>query len=345
MPTTVDSGDHGVFKPLVAFLDPLPHEVRAIVAAEAPESVQVRMATTHDPAEKAALAPDAEFFVGGVTPLPGSLIDAAPRLRLIHKWGIGVDKIDLEAARRRGIPVAITAGGNAVPVAEHTLLLMLAVLRRLPHRQEQLRAGRWNQARADARVESFQLRGKLVGIVGMGNVGREVARRVRAFDAAVRYYDVRRLSPAEEQALGTTYAELDDLLPASDVVSLHVPYVNSTRRLLSRERIDRLKPSAIVINAARGEVVDEAALAEALREGRIAGAGLDVFSPEPPPPDHPLVASRLPNLVLTPHVAGSTFDNVANVARHIFGNVERVLRGEPIAPADLVTCLSNERTS
>ena len=124
---------------------------------------------------------------------------------------------------------------------------------------------------------------------------------------------------------------------ASDVVTLHIPYLSSTRHLLSKERIARLKPGAIVINAARGEVVDEAALAEALGSGRIAGAGLDVFSPEPPPPDHPLVALRLPNLVLTPHVAGSTFDNVANVAHHIFANVERVLRGEPLPSADLIT--------
>ncbi len=323
-------------KPQVVFLDAYAPEVRSVIQAEAPDDVTLVMATSNDPAERATLAGDADFFVGGINPITAALINAAPRLRLIHKWGIGVDKIDLEAARRRGIPVAITAGANAVPVAEHTLLLMLATLRQLPYRQSQLRAGKWEQARAEVRAQCFGLRGKTVGIVGMGAIGREVAKRVRAFDVTIRYYDVRRLAADEEQALGVVYSELDDLLPMADVITLHVPLLDSTRQLLSRERIARLKPTAIVINAGRGEVVDEAALAEALRERRILGAGLDVFSQEPPPFDHPLLATNVPGLILTPHQAGSVFDNVANVSRHVFGNVRRVLNGEPLPPRDLV---------
>lgn len=324
-------------KPAVAFLDPHPPEVRSIIAGECPPEVALRMTTSGDPAELRAVAAGAAFLVGGVTPISAALIEAAPNLRLIHKWGIGVDKIDLAAAHARGVLVAITAGANAVPVAEFTLLLMLAVLRRLPHREAQVRAGEWWRARAEGRAHTLQLQGRIVGLVGMGAIGREVTKRLRAFDADVRYFDVRRLVPEDERLLGVRFMELDAMLPEADIVSLHVPLIESTKHLLSRARIARLKPGAIVINTARGPVVDEEALAEALEEGRLAGAGIDVFSTEPPPPAHPLLRVKAPGLVLTPHVAGSAYDNVARVARHVFANIQRVLRGEPLAAADVVS--------
>jgi D-3-phosphoglycerate dehydrogenase len=323
--------------PVIVFLDAYGPEVRAAIQAECPPGVVARLATSEDPAERQALAGDADVLVGGIAPIPAALIAAAPRLRLIHKWGIGVDKIDLAAARARGVPVAITAGENAVPVAEFTLLLTLAVLRRLPHRDAQLRAGEWRQPRDETRVEARGLRGRVVGLVGLGAIGREVARRMRAFDAEVRYFDVRRPAPADEQALGVRYRDLDALLAEVDIVSLHAPLLPETRGLLGRERIGRLRPGAIVINTARGELVDEAALAEALEEGRLAGAGIDVFATEPPPADHPLLRVKAPGLVLAPHIAGSVFDNVGNVARHVFANVRRVLDGEPLPERDLVS--------
>jgi D-3-phosphoglycerate dehydrogenase len=320
----------------VALLDPHGSAVRAAIQAECPAEVLLRMTSSGDLAERRALAEDAEFFVGGILPIPAGLIHAAPRLRLIHKWGIGVDKIDLAAARERGVPVAITAGANAAPVAEFTLLLALAVLRRLPRREAQLRGGEWDRAREENRVEARQLRGKVVALVGLGAIGREVARRVRAFDAEVRYYDVRRLAPDEERALGVRFQDLDALLAEADVVSLHVPLLPATRGLLSRERIARLRPGAIVINTARGELVDEDALAEALERGRLGGAGIDVFGGEPPPAGHPLRRVTAPGLVLAPHVAGAVFDNVGNVARHVFANIQRVLDGKPVPARDLV---------
>lgn len=319
-------------KPVVLCLDVHPPEVQAIFEAETPPEVTLRTVSSYSPAEATDLAAEADFFIGGWAPMPAALIEAAPRLRLVQKWGIGVDKIDLEAARRRGIPVAITAGANAVPVADLTLLLMLAVLRHLPRLHARLQAGEW--LKAEARSYSYTLRGKVVGLVGLGHIGREVARRVRAFDAVVRYFDVRRLSPDDEQAVGVTYRPLDDVLAEADVVSLHVPLIEATRGILSRERISRLKPTAIVVNTARGGLIDEPALAEALREGRLLGAGIDVFSQEPPPPDHPLL--HLDRVVTTPHIGGAAFDNVAHVTRHAFANVLRVLRGEPLAPTDII---------
>lgn len=323
-------------KPVVAVLDLYPPEVRAAIAAEAPARIELRMAESREPDALAALAAGAEFFVGGVEAIPGELIEAAPRLRLIHKWGIGVDKIDLAAARRRGVPVAFTYGSNAVPVAEHTLLLLLALLKRLPERSAQLEAGKWWEARAAARTEALQLRGRTVGLVGLGAVGREVARRVRAFDARVVYHDVRRPSSDEEEALGVAYRDLDALLGEVDVVSLHAPYLASTHHLLSKERIARLKRGAIVINCARGELIDELALANALESGHLGGAGIDVFAGEPPSADSPLLKCRAPGLILTPHIAGSAWDNVASTARQIFRNVERALDGEPIPERELV---------
>src|SRR5262245_61830540 len=147
-------------RPVAVFLDVHDPPVRAAIAAECPPRLELRMATSAEPADRLALVQDAAFFVGGITPISASLMDAAPGLRLIQKWGIGVDKIDLAAARARGIPVAITAGANAAPVAEFTLLLILAVLRRLPHRERQLRTGAWHEARRETRVEARQLRDK-----------------------------------------------------------------------------------------------------------------------------------------------------------------------------------------
>ena len=328
-------------KPVVVVLDVHSPAVQAIISAAAPPDVDLRTATSTEPAAQRALAADADVFIGGVTAIPADVIDAAPRLRLIQKWGIGVDKIDLDAARRRGIPVAITAGANARPVAEHTLLLMLAVLKRLGRAQAGLRAGRWWEERAATRVDSFQLAGKVVGLVGLGNIGRRVARRVRAFEAEVVYYDVRRPTPDEERELGVTYRPFDDLLAEADVVSLHIPYQPSTRGILSRERIARLKPDAVVINTARGELIDEAALAEALRAGRLRGVGVDVFGGEPPGPDNPLLALDLPNLVVTPHIAGSAYDNIDTMAAHVFANVRRVLTGEPIPEQDVVVAVAS----
>ena len=210
-------------RPVVVFLDAHDPEVRAVIAAECPARLDLRMATSDAVGDRLGLVTDAAFFVGGISAIPASLMDAAPGLRLIQKWGIGVDKIDLAAARARGIPVAITAGANAVPVAEFTLLLMLAVLRRLPAREAEFRGGEWHRPRRDTRLQARQLRGKRVALVGLGAIGRQVAKRLQAFDVDVRYFDIRRPTLAEEQTLGVRFQELDALLAEADIVSLHVP--------------------------------------------------------------------------------------------------------------------------
>lgn len=251
------------------------------------------------------------------------MIAAAQRVRLIQTPGVGYDGIDVEAAFERGVPVAYTICGNTDEVAEHTLLLMLAVSRRLVELDQALRAGRWMMW--ERRIESRNLAGKILGIVGLGRIGRAVARCATAFGMIVQYTD-----PTESGDLPRR--PLDPLLETSDYVSLHVPLSPATRGLLGAARIGAMKQGAILINTARGEIVDEPALVEALRKGRLAGAGLDVFAHEPPAADHPLLA--LPNVVVTPHVASGTIDSLRRKAAWYSHNIERVMSGQE--PLDLV---------
>ncbi len=316
----------------VAFLDVYAPGALAEVEAQLPDNFELVAVRTYDEQERIAAVSGADFILAGWPAITADLMDAAPKLKLIQKSGIGYEKIDVKAAAARGIPVAITAGGNAIPVAEHTVMLILAVYRRLLYADRSLREGRW--VKAEMRATAYLLNGKTVGILGFGNIGRQVARRVRAFDTRILYFDRVRPSPEEERELGVEYRPLDELAAEADVLSVHLPYTPETHRLIGADVFSRMKPTAIVVTTARGDIVDEAALVEALKTGRILGAGLDVFAEEPPSGDHPLM--RLDNVVLTPHYAGSAIDNVANVARHAFANMVRVTRGEPLPEADLV---------
>jgi phosphoglycerate dehydrogenase-like enzyme len=203
-------------------------------------------------------------------------------------------------------------------------MLMLAVLKRLVQFHNDVVAGRWRGSpTAGGRVH--ELSGKTLGIVGLGNIGKKVARRAAAFDMTVQYYDIARLAEHEEDALGVRFVLMSELLRTSDVVSLHVPLDDSTRHLLGAREFTAMKPSAILVNTCRGPVVDEDALCRALTGGQIAAAGLDVLVDEPPAPDHPLFA--LPNVTLTPHSAGPTWENWVARFRNGFDNIQRVAAG------------------
>jgi len=317
---------------IVAFTDVMTPRVNAEIARVAPAGFRVCFAASGDEAARAAVCVDADFIFGGAAPITAAMIRAAPRLRLIQKWGIGVDKIDLQAAREAGVPVAITFGANAAPVAEHALALMLAVFRRLPYVDRNLRAGHW--VRAEMREVCFQLAGRTVGLLGFGNVARMLAHRLRGFDVRILYTDVRRADLATETALHARRVPFDELIGEAEVLSVHLPLTAATRGLIGAAAMAAMKPDAVIINTSRGGIVDEQALCAALREGRLLGAGLDVFDTEPLAADHPLLA--LDNVVLSPHTAGSVFDNIAQQARHAFANMQAVLRGEALAAEDLV---------
>jgi phosphoglycerate dehydrogenase-like enzyme len=249
---------------------------------------------------------------------------AAPRLKLVQLISAGYDDCDVEAARRAGVPIATNGGANAIAVAEHAIMLMLAVSRRLIWQHTTVAAGRWRGNQPPPRL--FELNGKTLGIIGLGRIGKKVARLASAFDMRIHYYDIVRLGEHEEDALGVRFRLLPEILAASDIVSLHVPLNASTRHLIGTAELARMPPAAVLINTCRGPVVDEAALFDALAGGRLAGAGLDVFAEEPPPSDHPLFS--LDNVVLTPHFAGPTFESFHARLRNAFDNIERMERGE-----------------
>lgn len=316
----------------VACLDVWTPRVREVVQRSAPPELQLRFASSYDEFEQFSLIENADAVLVGWAEVTAPMLAHARRLRMIQKWGIGVDRIDVDAASRMGVPVYITAGSNAGPVAELTIALILAIYRRLPYVDRAIREGKW--PKSEMRESCFQIAGKTVGLIGFGSIGRMVARRLRGFDVQVLYYDTRRADPETELALGARAVSLPELLAQSDIVSLHAPANPQTHRLIDARAIAQMKQSAVLINTARGELVDEGALHAALASGKLHGAGLDAFDPEPPSADNPLLA--LAQVVVTPHAGGGVFDNVANVARHAFGNILRHWHGEPIAAADVV---------
>ncbi|MGH7314104.1 MAG: 2-hydroxyacid dehydrogenase [Candidatus Rokuibacteriota bacterium] len=269
-------------------------------------------------------AADAEYYMGLARSIGGEFFRAAPKLRLVQLLSAGYDRVDVEAARKAGVPVANNGGANAIAVSEHAMMLMLAVLKKLVRFHNDVVAGKWRVGdHAESRV--FELPGKILGIVGLGNIGKKVARRAAAFDMDVQYYDIARLTENQEDALGVRFVLFAELLRTADVVSLHVPLDDTTRAMLSTREFAMMKRSAILINTCRGGVVDEAALHRALAEGQIAGAGLDVMVEEPPKPSHPLFS--LPNVTLTPHSAGPTWENWTARFRNGFDNIQRVAAG------------------
>ncbi len=317
--------------PRVLYFNYATQDVYAIIRSQLPAGFELLCLNAEDDAERKRLLPEADFVLVATAPLTESMMKAAPRLKLIQHQGVGYDTTDVTAAKRLGIPVALTPEGTTIGVAEHTLLLILAVFKRLVLAHSGLVRGEFMQF--ELRPTSFELAAKTVGLIGMGRIGREVARRAQAFDARVIYCDPEvTFSRAEMEQLAAKKVGLEHLLATADVVSLHVPLTAGTRTLIRRESLAIMKPTAILINTARGGLVDEAALVEALRAGRLAGAGLDVFQKEPPNADNPLLS--LDNVILTPHIAAGTRDALIEKMRAAFANMERVLKGEQ--PINLV---------
>jgi phosphoglycerate dehydrogenase-like enzyme len=319
-------------KYVVAGLDVWAEPVRQVLISEAPPELELRFANSFDRPEQMALAQDADFIIAGRAEIDAEMIGAAKKLRFIQKWGIGIDRLDVDAARARRIPVAIAAGSNSNPVSEHAILLMLATLRRLPLVDSSARQGKWISQQM--RTVCMQLTGRTVGIIGFGNIGRLVALKLRGFETKNLYFDMRRLDKVTERAFNVTYRPLDELFAEADIVTLHAPLVPETERLINAKTLAKMQKHAVLINTARGGLVDENALYEALKAKTIFGAGLDVFDEEPLPPNHPLLA--LENVVITPHTSASVFDNVPNVVRHVLGNIMRVVNGEQLPAADVI---------
>lgn len=317
-------------------LSPIPEEmIKALVASKVRsgelEGVSiVTYSGTGKPDLIKAVA-DTEVIVGdytGNTPMDAEVLGAARHCVFIQQPTTGFEHIDIDAATRGGISVANVAGANTIAVAEHTIMLMLACLKKLTLSHEKTKRAEWAQDEMPL-YGVFELWGKTLGIIGTGRIGKEVARRAKPFGTHTIYYDVNCLPPEEEKELGIAYRALDQLLAESDIVTIHTPLTTETEHLINADRIARMKPNAILINVSRGNIVDEAALARALKEKKIHAAGLDVFSEEPINPKNPLLDA--PNVILTPHIAGATNESRSRIVDMTIDNVVRVLRGqEPV---------------
>jgi D-3-phosphoglycerate dehydrogenase len=244
------------------------------------------------------------------TTITREILDAAKELRIIGRAGIGVDNVDVAEASRRGVVVENTPSGNAVTTAEHALSLLLALARHIPQATASLKAGKWEKSR----FNGHELMGKTLGVIGMGNIGRIVADRGRGFKMHVLANDPF-IGKEAANRVGVELVDFDELCARADMITVHAPLTGSTRGLIGAAALARMKPGVLIVNAARGGIVDEAALLAALDRGQVAGAALDVFVEEPPPPDHPLLAH--PRVICTPHLGASTAEAQEKVAVEI----------------------------
>lgn len=262
--------------------------------------------------------------------IDAAVFAAAPELRVISKHGVGVDNIDVDLASAHGVPVLVATGANAVSVAEHAMALLFAVAKRLLPLDAGLRAGRWEKPGFKGR----ELAGSRIGLVAFGSIARQMARYAQAFGMQVCAFDPFCPDEVFAETGVTRIATLDELVARCEVISLHSPLTPDTRNMIDARRLALMRPDAIVINTGRGGLIDEAALAAALAEGRIAGAGLDTFAQEPPAPDHPFWSE--PRLVMTPHIGGVTTAANERVGVDAAQGIVDVLAGRPVPPARIV---------
>ncbi len=316
----------------IVVLDPLSPERAERLRALLPAGFVLTHATEREEAHLREVIATADYAISGQVPVTEAVLRAGGRLRLLHKWGVGVDNLDLAAARAQGVAVARTTGSNAVPVAEFALGLILATLRCIPYAHAELKGGAWRGGQLPH--ATYMLSGKTVGIVGFGAIGTTLARLLRGFGCPILYAKRTPLAPEAEAALGARHIALPGLLAAADVVALTCPLTPQTAGMIDAGALAAMKPTAILVNVARGGIVVEADLVAALRARTLHAAAFDVFETEPLPPDSPLLA--LDNLVVTPHLAAIAADNFASTVSQMFGNIAGHARGEPIPEKDRV---------
>lgn len=265
------------------------------------------------------LVKDMDGIIAGLDEINASVIEAANRLKVIARYGVGVDRVDVACATRHGIVVTNTPGSNSVAVAELTIGLILTLARKICFACESTRRGEWQ------RIDGIGIKGKTIGIIGLGSIGREVSRRLSAFECRILAFD----PFVSREALASFHVELvplDVLLPVSDFVSLHLTLTSETVGMVNEEFLKRMKKGAFLINTARGELVNENDLVEAVKYGHLKGAALDCFSKEPPDKDNPLLS--LPQVIVTPHTASHTDEAIYRMSRMSMENCLAVLAGE-----------------
>lgn len=310
---------------VVLYLNRATQDLYQVMRDEAPAGLRLLFLESGGADEMREKVPQADAILIADAALTAEMIQQAGKLKMVQHQGVGYERIDVTALAKAGVPLALCPAGTAEGVGEHTVLLMLAALKRLVPAHESMVAGKWLMW--ELRPSTRDLHGKTVGLIGFGRTGRAVAKRLRGFDVRLIATDPYiNLSEQEKAEFGVTLVEKDVLLREADIVSLHIPLTEETRHLIAGPELQRMKREAILVNVSRGGVIDQDAVCEALRERRIMAAALDVYSPEPLPAGHPL--TRLDNVVLTPHVAAGTLDAFRAKMRFALGNIARFKGGE-----------------
>lgn len=311
--------------PVILLTNKYSEKVLNVVRAELPSGfdfISLESASKEELISKAGMAD--YFLASGRIEIDKEVIESATKLKMIQRTGVGADTLDMESLHAKGINVYINAGVNSLSVAEHTILLMLSVLRRLPTVDASVKTGIW--LKNDIGVENRSLNNKVVGLIGVGNIGKKVIKMLQPFGVEIYYYDPFRLTESEEVNLNIQYCALEDLLTKIDILSLHCPLTRETRGIIGISELSAMKTGSYIINTARGPLIDENALVSALQSGKLAGAGLDVFQKEPLKKENPLIS--LNNVVLTPHVGGLTLETFSKMMRDAFENIRLFEMGQ-----------------
>jgi len=314
----------------VLSLAPLPAEIVKFLIRQTPDVPDFEVIPGNEMPEEEVKKnfSAADVVLGDYTfkqKITADTVSAARNLKFIQQPSVGYQHIDVAACAARGIKVSNTAGANTISVAEHTIAWGLCLIKNMFHAHTSTKSGKWEQMS----IKPGEIKGKIWGIIGFGRIGQAVAERLKPFGLGrIIYYDTYRPEPSVEMALGVEYAELTTIFSQSDIISLHAPLTDSTRAMINEDALNSMKPSAYLINVARAVLVDEKALAEAIRKGKIAGAGIDVFSEEPVTMDNPLLGVESERLLFSPHVAGVTDEAAGRIINMAAANIARVLTGE-----------------
>ena len=295
-----------------------------IIKSAVPDGFELEMLESVSQQELEGKVKEAEYLlVSGRLKINRTVLGNAQNIKMIQRTGVGLDSIDLEYIRNHDIPFYVNKGVNAQSVAEHTILLMLASLRNLVEINENTKRGIWKKQAQG--VCTHELCGKTVGLIGMGAIGRKVAGMLKAFGVEVLYNDVSKMKQEDENALGIKFSTREEIIEKSDIISLHCPLTDDTRHMINDRAVNKMKNGVILINTARGGLIDEAALINGIKNGKIAGAGIDVYEKEPVDNSEVL---NLQNVITTPHIGGVTYDSFYQMMYQAMRNIEMFDKGQ-----------------
>lgn len=295
-----------------------------IIKSAVPDGFELEMLESVSQQELEGKVKEADYLlVSGRLKINRTVLGNAQNIKMIQRTGVGLDSIDLEYIRNHDVPFYVNKGVNAQSVAEHTILLMLASLRNLVEINENTKRGIWKKQAQG--VCTHELCGKTVGLIGMGAIGRKVAGMLKAFGAKVLYNDVSKMKQEDENALGIKFSTREEIIEKSDIISLHCPLTDDTRHMINDRAVNKMKNGVILINTARGGLIDEAALINGIKNGKIAGAGIDVYEKEPVDNSEVL---NLQNVITTPHIGGVTYDSFYQMMYQAMRNIEMFDKGQ-----------------